>query len=85
LPLVAAGLLNGDTATQFQAQTMQGADMSDNYPVGLPSSNDPFSDDDELDDATITESARLTDDDFVGEDDYVGDDDAIDTSADDLR
>ncbi|MET4581207.1 hypothetical protein ABIE21_000697 [Conyzicola nivalis] len=59
--------------------------MSDIYPVGLPSSNDPFSDDQELDDETITEYARLTDDDFAGEDDYVGDDDAIDTSADDLR
>jgi len=59
--------------------------MTDFYPIGLPSNNDPFNDDGQLDDETITEYAALTDDDYVDEDDYIGDDDAIDTSADDLR
>lgn len=62
--------------------------MTDFYPIGLPSNNDPFSEDDQLDDKTIAEYAALTDDDFTGEDDYVGDDDvsdddAIDAGADD--
>lgn len=51
--------------------------MTDFYPIGLPSNNDPFSEDDQLDDETITRYASLTDD------DYVGEDDAIDTSAED--
>jgi hypothetical protein len=45
--------------------------MSDIYPVGLPSSGDPFSDAPELSDETISEYSALTDDDFADDDDAI--------------
>jgi hypothetical protein len=45
--------------------------MSDIYPIGLPSNNDPFSEDDLLSEEMLTELDRRTDADFVGDDDVV--------------
>ena len=48
--------------------------MSDIYPVGLPSSGDPFSDMPIIDDETITERDEELDDEFVDDEDAIADD-----------
>jgi hypothetical protein len=47
--------------------------MSDIYPVGLPSSGDPFSDMPIVDDETIAERDEELDDDFVDDEDAIAD------------
>jgi hypothetical protein len=49
--------------------------MSDIYPVGLPSSGDPFSDMPIIDDEEITERDEEFDDEFVDDEDAIADDD----------
>ncbi|GAB2459440.1 hypothetical protein HD599_001355 [Conyzicola lurida] len=53
--------------------------MSDIYPIGLPSNNDPFSEDDLISGEELTELASRTDS------DYVADDDVVDYDEEDLE
>ena len=48
--------------------------MSDIYPVGLPSSGDPFSDMPIVNEEVITERDAEIDDDFVDDEDAIADD-----------
>ncbi|WP_188509304.1 hypothetical protein [Conyzicola nivalis] len=54
--------------------------MSSMYPVGLPSSGDPFSDMPIVDEQLITDRDELVDDDFAGDDEFVDDADKLDDS-----
>jgi len=47
--------------------------MSDIYPVGLPSSGDPFSDMPIIDEEAVTERDFEVDDEFVDDDDALAD------------
>jgi hypothetical protein len=49
--------------------------MSSIYPIGLPSSGDPFSDMPIVDEELITERDEMEDDEFVDDDDALDDDD----------